>query len=44
MKKTYSNNLPEETENQVRFAFAQIVSVDIDDIATNRLGRVQGQR
>jgi hypothetical protein len=28
----------------VRFAFTQIVSVDVDDIAANRLGRVQGQR
>lgn len=28
----------------MRFAFAQIVSVDVDDVAANRLGRVQGQR
>jgi hypothetical protein len=28
----------------VRFAFAQIVSVNVDDIAANRLGRVEGQR
>lgn len=28
----------------MRFAFAQIVSVNVDDIAANRLGRVEGQR
>lgn len=39
---TYSNNLPEETEHKVLLAFTQIVSVDVDDIATNRLGRVEG--
>lgn len=28
----------------MRFAFTQIVGINIDDIAADRLGRVQGQR
>ena len=42
--KRYSNNLPEESKHQMRFAFAQIVSIDIDDIAADRLRRIQSQR
>ena len=38
---TYSNNLPEKTEDQMGFAFAQIVSINVDDIAADRLSRVQ---
>ena len=40
----YSNNLPKEAEHKVRFAFAQIVSVDIDDIAADGLCRIKSQR
>lgn len=40
----YPDDLPQETEDEVRLALGQVVSVDVDDVAADRLRRVQGKR
>lgn len=40
----YPNNLPQKSQNKVLFSFDQIVSVNVDDVAADRLGWVQSER
>ena len=39
----YPDDLPEEPKHQVLLALDQIVSVDVDDVAADGLGRVEGE-
>ena len=39
---SYPNNLPEKTKDQMLFAFDEIVRVDVNDVAADWLGRVEG--
>ena len=41
--KTYADNLPEETQDQVRLALSQIMGIDVDDVAADRLCRVESK-
>ena len=37
------DDLPEQSQHQVRRPLGQIVGVDVDNVAANTLGRGQGQ-
>lgn len=39
----YPDDLPEESEHEVRFALGQVVGVDVDDVAADGLRRRQRQ-
>ena len=41
---THADDLPEEAEDEMGFAFGEVVGVDVDDVAADRLGRIEGQR
>ena len=41
---TDPDDLPHQSENQMRFAGVQVLRPDVDDVATNGSGRVQRQR
>ena len=44
ISQTHSNDLPQESENEMLLSLDEIVSVDVDDVAADRLSGVQGQR
>lgn len=44
IKETYTDDLPEQPEHQMRRAFGQVVSVDVDDVAADRLRGGESQR
>ncbi len=41
--RVYSNDLPDETENQVNLSFSQIRGTNVDYRATNSLGGIDNQ-
>jgi len=40
---SHLHNLPDETENQVGLSFNEISGSNVDNVATNRLGGVDGE-
>lgn len=44
LQSTYTDDLPDQTEDQVRLAVDQVLGTDVDDVATDGRGGVEHQR
>ncbi len=43
ISKTYSNDLPEKTQDEMLFSLDQVVGINVDNVTTDGLGRVLNQ-